>query len=121
MTCVPEGLFIERDRLLNAVTHLQRSNRDLQECLDESGNDPELRQALGENIVVIAKYKAKIEQIEQEIRKARGLPTEVPSLQAVPAEDDGPEHGRQGRTQGNGGPTPFDSEMGEADEQGVWL
>lgn len=85
----PEGLLIERDRLLNAVLHLERSNGELKEFIKESGHDPDLRQAVGENIVVIAKYKGQIEQLEQEIRKGMGIPTETACQQAVALRGDG--------------------------------
>eukprot|EP00210_Caulerpa_lentillifera_P002904 g2772.t1 len=81
-----EGLEIERERLKNAVFHLKRTNGELEEILKEEGHDPELRQAIGENIVIIAKYLGEIERLDQEIRKARGEIVNITSSQkaAIP-------------------------------------
>lgn len=82
-----EGLAIERDRLLNAVDHLVRSNEEIKACLQETGHDPELRQAVGENIVVIAKYKAKIQKIQEELRKSQGPLSHVLLPQTVTSDE----------------------------------
>lgn len=53
-------LEIELDRLKNAVAHLVQSNVELKEAYQEGDKDPEYKQALEENIVVIAKYRAQV-------------------------------------------------------------
>jgi len=44
--------------LQNSIAHLLRSNKEMEEIIAESGPDKELRDAIGENIVVIARRKA---------------------------------------------------------------
>ena len=39
-------LEIERDRLKNSCTHLQRSNAELQIAIEEAGPDPDFKQAI---------------------------------------------------------------------------
>ena len=50
-------------QLENSVAHLQRSNVELEEFMAENGNDKELRTAIGENIVVIARRRAILEDL----------------------------------------------------------
>lgn len=78
-----EGLEIERDRLQNAVLHLQRSNQELEDALKRDGPDADLRDAIGENIVIIARYKGQIERLNTEIRKARGEVMETSNTQTA--------------------------------------
>lgn len=79
----PEVLVAERDRLLNSVFHLERTNREIKDLLQESGPDPELQVVVGENIVVIAKYKARIASLGEQISLACGLVTDISSTQKV--------------------------------------
>ena len=53
------------DELENQVRHLRRSNAELEEHMRENGNDHELRAAVGENIVAIAKRCAIIEDLQK--------------------------------------------------------
>jgi hypothetical protein len=53
----PSELEVERDRLANAVRHLEDANVHLTHALREVPGDLEFRQAIGENIVVLAKYR----------------------------------------------------------------
>lgn len=53
----PSVLEAEIKRLHTAVYHLERSNQELVKAMEEEGLDPEYKQAIGENIVVLAKYK----------------------------------------------------------------
>jgi len=62
----------EMAKLENAVAHLLRSNQEIKEELSEHGRDPELKTAMEENIVIIAKYRARIESLREEINKAKG-------------------------------------------------
>ncbi|KAK9803950.1 hypothetical protein WJX72_007716 [[Myrmecia] bisecta] len=64
-------LEAERDRLRNAVQHLSSSNRQLKQALEEDGPDAEYQEAIGENIVVIAKYHGQIALLEKDIKAAR--------------------------------------------------
>lgn len=49
----------------NQILHLRRSNNEIEEALAEEGNDPELRAAIGENIVAIAKREAILEDLRK--------------------------------------------------------
>lgn len=70
-------LEAERDRLLNSIAHLTRSNAELREALGATGPDRDFKQAIEENIVVLARYRARVEALEAEIRRAKGQP-EIP-------------------------------------------
>ncbi len=45
----------EIDEVSNALLHLQRSQEELKLALQESGPDPDFREAINDNIVTIAK------------------------------------------------------------------
>lgn len=63
-----EQLQSEKSRLENAVVQLERTINECKEAIATEGDaDGEYRSAIGENIVVIAKYKARIARIEVEI------------------------------------------------------
>lgn len=85
-------LEAERDRLSNSCYHLERSNVELQEAIQESGPDPDFKQAIQvgrcacttelpvyishtftaqENIVALAHQRARIISLQQEIDKAK--------------------------------------------------
>jgi len=49
----------------NQIFHLNRSNQELEAHLKEHGHDPELRAAIGENIVSIAKRRAILEDLQK--------------------------------------------------------
>ena len=91
-----EVLQIELDRLRNSRQHLQRSNFELQEALEQEGPDPDFKQAIEvlmctglaalqlcqqftrsltacaqENIVTLARQQARIARIEQDIKEAK--------------------------------------------------
>jgi hypothetical protein len=73
----------ELERLRNAVVHLQRSNAELKEAYRLEEQDPEYRVALEENIVVIARYRAKIAALEEELRRLGvGCDVEAPGGQS---------------------------------------
>ena len=84
-----EGLEIERNRLEHTIAHLQKTNRELEEYIQAEGHDRDMRDAIGENIVTIAKFKGQLDRLDQEIRKARGEVVDVTSSQrtAVPVKD----------------------------------
>ncbi|KAG2438829.1 hypothetical protein HXX76_005370 [Chlamydomonas incerta] len=91
-------LRIEVDELKNAIQHLERSNRELKELL-ASDPDPEYRQAIGENIVTVAKKRARVAALEEELRRITGedpAAGEAVEPEAVPVEEDGSEAGGPG-------------------------
>lgn len=55
------------DELQNSISHLVRSNKELEEFMAENGFDKELRVAIGENCVVIARRRAILEDLEKEV------------------------------------------------------
>ena len=58
-------------RLENAVGHLARSNTELKEAIArQEDEDGEFRSAIGENIVLIAKYRAQIARLKEEMSKS---------------------------------------------------
>lgn len=73
----PPGLSeleIERERVLRSAAKLEESNAELKAAMARGDDDDgELRAAFGENIVVIAKYRARAAALEKEVRKARGV------------------------------------------------
>ena len=60
--------------LEHSIFHLERSNAELEAHMKEHGHDRELRQAVGENIIVIARRKA----ILEDLRKQAGMPSPSP-------------------------------------------
>ena len=62
-----------------SIHHLQRSNVELEEFIKENGHDRDLRQAIGENITVIARRKA----ILEDLRKQSGITEPVADLPAA--------------------------------------
>ena len=67
-----------------SIHHLERSNYELEDFIKENGHDRDLRQAIGENIAVIARCKAVLE----DLRKQAGITepiSDVPvTLSAAP-------------------------------------
>ncbi|KAJ1463163.1 hypothetical protein M885DRAFT_610181 [Pelagophyceae sp. CCMP2097] len=64
----------------NQIKHLVRSNAELEEFMRENGHDKDLRDAVGENIVVIARKRAELGSL-QALRARRG---DVPEDAAAP-------------------------------------
>ena len=56
----------------NQINHLARSNRELEEFMLENGNDKELRTAIGENIAVIARRRAAVEDLKKQLPTCNG-------------------------------------------------
>eukprot|EP00884_Botryococcus_braunii_P001771 jgi/Botrbrau1/11595/Bobra.247_1s0015.1 len=54
----------EKKELETAVRKLEESNIDLREALNGECSDPVYKDAVGENIVTIAKYKARIQYLQ---------------------------------------------------------
>jgi hypothetical protein len=79
-------LEIERDRLLGSISHLERSVDELKAAIAEEGPDQDYRDAIDENVVVIAKYKARVAALEDEIQKVKSGSTAL--LSAVPVVDE---------------------------------
>ena len=86
-TTDPTPAVGEVERLIadieHQISHLVRSNQELEEFMSENGQEKELREAIGENIVTIAKRRA----IIADLRKQHGLPDDAPvaSGAATPA------------------------------------
>jgi hypothetical protein len=59
----------EKDRLIEELNakyeRLLQSNKELEEHMAENGNDKTLRDAIGENIVIVARYRAIVEDLEK--------------------------------------------------------
>lgn len=68
--CNPE-LDAEIAEEEHRILHLVRSNKELEEHLKEVGHDPELREAVGENIVVIARKRAALQLLYDRRNKAQ--------------------------------------------------
>jgi hypothetical protein len=79
-------LEIERDRLLGSISHLERSVDELKVAIAEQGPDQDYRDAINENVVVIAKYKARVAALEEEIQRVKSGSTSL--LSAVPVVDE---------------------------------
>ena len=62
----------EKDRLLNAVKHLERSNVELNEALSTNGPDHEFEDAVKENKRVVAEYQEKVYKLTVEIAGIKG-------------------------------------------------
>ena len=62
------------------IEHLVRSNKELEEYMRENGEDKELRVAIGENIVTIARRRAMLDDL---MRQAGLLPPAGALLQPV--------------------------------------
>jgi len=66
----------ERDRLANALAQLARSNAELQRELDAARDggrplDRDYKEALQDNVVVVARYRARVAALEEEIEKVK--------------------------------------------------
>ncbi|EFJ48118.1 hypothetical protein VOLCADRAFT_91371 [Volvox carteri f. nagariensis] len=79
-------LKIEIDELTNSIQHLERSNRELKELL-QTDPDPEYRLAIGENITTIAKKRARVAALEEELRRLTGEEYESDAV-ALPVADE---------------------------------
>lgn len=72
----PSALEQERDRLRNALAQLERSNAELRRELDAQRAqgaplDRDYKEALEDNLVVVAKYRARVAALEEEIRRVK--------------------------------------------------
>lgn len=75
-------LEIERDRLLCSLQHLERSVKELKEAFAEDP-DQEYKAAISENLVVIAKQRARVQCLEDEIKRAKGAKGDISHAQVV--------------------------------------
>lgn len=85
-------LEIERDRLLTSLSHLERSVVELK-AAQAQDPDPEYKAAISENLVVIAKKRARVACLEDEIKRAKGehvADITHSQLAAVPVSDEAP-------------------------------
>lgn len=67
---------IERDRLLCSLQHLERSVKELKQAIAEDP-DPEYKAAISEDLVVIAKQRARVQCLEDEIKRAKGMTGDI--------------------------------------------
>lgn len=65
-------LEAERDRLKNALAHLERSQEELRAALEDAPEDADFKEAMVENAAVIHKYAQKVAMLEEEIALANG-------------------------------------------------
>eukprot|EP00775_Hariotina_reticulata_P005987 gene5987-6225_t len=82
-------LEIERDRLQKALLHLEQSVLLLKAAIVEAGPDPDYKDAIDENVTVIAKYRARIAALDDEIKCLKGMKGDISStlVAAVPVID----------------------------------
>jgi len=66
--------------LENQIAHLERSNTEMKEILDTDGPDPDLRAAIGENIVAIARRKAILEDLRKQFPDPAAVESEQPGI-----------------------------------------
>jgi hypothetical protein len=62
----------EVQKLEHRAHHLMRSCKELQDEMATCGKDPDFKMAIEENIVLIAKYRARIESLREEISSLEG-------------------------------------------------
>lgn len=72
----PEATRLVRE-LQSQIEHLVRSNKEMEEFMSENGQQKELRDAIGENIVIIARRRAILEDL---IEQAGGAPARASSM-----------------------------------------
>lgn len=82
-------LEIERDILKGTVDHLQRSVEELKTAIAETGPDQDYKVAINENVVLIAKTRARIAALDDEIERSRGVTGDISMCQlaTVPVSD----------------------------------
>ena len=110
------------------IAHLVRSNKELEEFMKEEGQNKELRKAIGENIVSIARRRAMVEDLRQQAGLAPAKAAVLQPAQAVNPLPPPPAPPEGATTPGLGlsGPTttddagPMDTSAA-AEDQGVYL
>lgn len=112
---VPES---EHHRLIHeletSIDHLVRSNRELEEYMSEHGFEKDLRVAVGENIAVIARRRAVLEDLQKQVGVAAvRVPVQEQQPQAaaagLPAAAPGEEGGVAAGCGGGGGEAQRDA------------
>ncbi|CAG9466715.1 unnamed protein product [Pedinophyceae sp. YPF-701] len=113
----PSVLEAEAGRLSNSISHLERSIREIKQAIAEEGPCVEYKEAVGENIVLIAKQKAALAAIEEQIRKAKGAdaPIEPQGMEVDGSAED--PHARGDRQPQHGAAPP----QGGAGGEGAWM
>ena len=69
-----------------SIHHLQRSNAELEEFMRDNGHDKSLREAIGENIAIIARRKAQLEDLRKQAGITEPL-TDLPATLSAPPVD----------------------------------
>eukprot|EP00878_Enallax_costatus_P010368 GHUV01010821.1.p3 GENE.GHUV01010821.1~~GHUV01010821.1.p3 ORF type:complete len:160 (+),score=41.87 GHUV01010821.1:1158-1637(+) len=82
-------LEMERDRLQGSLNHLERSVKELKAAIAEEGPDQDYKGAINENVVLIAKSRARIAALDDEIKRSKGLAGDISmsELATVPVGD----------------------------------
>lgn len=73
MASQPSELEAERDRLLRSIAKLEASNVELRAAIEGGDTDPVLRESIGENIVLLAKQKARASALADEVARLGGV------------------------------------------------
>ena len=80
----------ERDRLALAIEHLARSQDALRAAIAEEGDaDRAYKTSIEENIVVLARYRARVERLDRELEELRRGWQPLGGEAAVPVPPDG--------------------------------
>ena len=70
--------------LENQIHHLTRSNAEMKEILETEGSDPDLRGAIGENIVAIARRKAILADLQEKFPNVHPAPAAATGVASEP-------------------------------------
>lgn len=108
----------ERDRLALAIEHLARSQTALVAAIAEEGDaDRAYKTSIEENIVVLARYRARVERLDRELAELRRGRQPLNGAAAVPV---APADGGSGGG-GPGAGAPAANGSAAAEEGGAYL
>eukprot|EP00899_Mesostigma_viride_P028305 jgi/Mesvir1/865/Mv17436-RA.1 len=124
-TMPPEAVLLkrEKDRLENALAHLERSNREIDEELQKKGPDQELADAIQENVVIMGGMRQHVAQLAREIQELTQAARDAAGMAVGGTR---PNQGSEGEQGGQGGDSD-DQAMTEAGPEdqgadgGTWL
>lgn len=118
-----EQLEAEKARLKNSVGHLERSIGELKEAISEHGDeDREFKKAIEENIVVIAKNRARIELLDEEIGELKqGIQNLGGNMVSVPVTAPPPPPAAGNRDNKNDESMPDAGNTNEHNNSGMYL
>ena len=106
--------------LEHQISHLVRSNAELEEFMKENGEQKELRTAIGENIVTIARRRAVLEDL---MRQAGIAPARASAMQSADGDAANPAATTSAAAAAEpSGAQPMDTSEGtDGDGNGVYL